>query len=88
MRVRDAMNDLQGNHIILGTRSRKFSSSGHAWFISYLLSNVSGGLTSPLIPLFVVIYLHYSVVYVGIISSLSSAASVPALIFWGNLSIS
>ena len=86
MGARDAMNNLQGNQIILGTRSRKFSSSGHAWFISYLLSNVSGGLTSPLIPLFVVIYLHYSVVYVGIISSLSSAASVPALIFWGNLS--
>lgn len=64
-----------------GTRS-----SNHAWFISYLLSNVSGGLTSPLIPLFVVIYLHASVVDVGTISSIASAASVPALIFWGNLS--
>ena len=71
---------------IAGIRSGKFSSQGHAWFVSYLLSNVSGGLTSPLIPLFVVLYLHYSVVYVGITSSLASAASVPALIFWGNLS--
>ena len=71
---------------ITGIREGKFSSQGHAWFVSYLLSNVSGGLTSPLIPLFVVLYLHYSVVYVGITSSLASAASVPALIFWGNLS--
>lgn len=69
-----------------GINNRRFSSQGHAWFISYLLSNVSGGLTSPLIPLFVVLYLHYSVVYVGLTSSLASAASVPALIFWGNLS--
>ncbi|MEM3675812.1 MAG: MFS transporter [Thermoplasmataceae archaeon] len=60
--------------------------NGHAWFISYLLSNVSGGLTSPLIPLFVVVYLQSNVEYVGITSSIVSAASVPALIFWGNLS--
>ena len=59
---------------------------GHAWFISYLLSNVSNGLTSPLIPLFVVIYLHSSVAYVGLTVSIASAASVPALILWGNLS--
>ncbi len=61
-------------------------SSGNAWFISYLLANTSSGLTSPLIPLFVVVYLHASVVDVGNISSIASAASVPALIFWGNLS--
>lgn len=61
-------------------------SSNHSWFISYLLSNVSSGLTSPLIPLFIVIYLHASVVDVGTISSIASAASVPALILWGNLS--
>jgi MFS family permease len=60
--------------------------SKYLWFMSYLLSNVSGGLTSPLIPLFVVIYLHSNVEFVGIASSISSAASVPALIFWGNLS--
>ena len=59
---------------------------GHAWFASYLFSNVSSGLTSPLIPLFVVLYLHGSIFDVGIISSIASAASVPALIFWGNLS--
>ena len=64
----------------------KGSTGGHAWFLSYLFSNVSAGLISPLIPLFIVIYLHYSVVYVGITSALASAAGVPALIFWGNLS--
>ncbi|WP_393971523.1 MFS transporter [Oxyplasma meridianum] len=58
----------------------------YLWFLSYLLSNISGGLTSPLIPLFVVIYLHSNVEFVGIASSISSSASVPALIFWGNLS--
>lgn len=60
--------------------------SKYFWFISYLLSNISGGLASPLIPLFVVIYLHSNVEFVGIASSISSAASVPALIFWGNMS--
>ena len=58
----------------------------YSWFVSYLFSNVSGGLTSPLIPLFVVLYLHSNVELVGITSSVSSAATVPALIFWGNLS--
>ncbi len=62
------------------------TSSNHAWFVSYLLSNTSTGLTSPLIPLFIVVYLHASVVDVGTVSSIASAASVPALIFWGNLS--
>lgn len=66
--------------------ARAQSTSSHAWFVSYLLSNMSSGLTSPLIPLFVVIYLHASVVEVGTISSIASAASVPALIFWGNIS--
>ncbi|MEM0155632.1 MAG: MFS transporter [Thermoplasmataceae archaeon] len=56
------------------------------WFVSYLLSNVAGGINTPLIPLFVVIYLGYNVSYVGIASALSSLASVPALIYWGNLS--
>ena len=58
----------------------------NSWFVSYLFSNVSGGLTSPLIPLFVVLYLHSTVELVGITSSIASAATVPALIFWGNLS--
>ncbi len=56
------------------------------WFISYLLSNTAYGLTIPLIPLFVVLFLKSGVVWDGIVYSLSSAASVPALLLWGNLS--
>ena len=40
----------------------------------------------PLITLFVVVYLNSSVFYVGVVFALSSLASVPALIIWGNLS--
>jgi MFS family permease len=58
----------------------------YLWFLSYVLSNISSGLISPLIPLFVVLYLHSSVFYVGLASSIASIATVPALIFWGNLS--
>ncbi|BAB59369.1 TVG0233936 [Thermoplasma volcanium GSS1] len=56
------------------------------WFISYLMSSMASGLTNPMIPLFVVVYLHSNVFFVGVASAVSSAASVPALIFWGNLS--
>ena len=56
------------------------------WFLSYMLSNVATGLTTPLIPLFVIYYLKSNVVFVGLVSSIASAASVPALLFWGNLS--
>lgn len=56
------------------------------WYVSYLLSNIAAGITVPLIPLFIVLYLHSNVEYVGITSSLASAAAVPSLIVWGNLS--
>lgn len=56
------------------------------WFIGYLFSNLAGGIISPLIPLFVVVYLGLSVFYVGITTSIVSLASIPALIAWGNVS--
>lgn len=62
------------------------TNQNNRWFVSYLLSNIAAGITSPLIPLYVVVYLHSNVLYVGTVSSLASAASVPSLIFWGNLS--
>lgn len=77
---------VQAESTVSDVGTRLSGPASHTWFVSYLLSNVSSGLTSPLIPLFVVIYLHASVVDVGTISSIASAASVPALIFWGNLS--
>ncbi len=54
------------------------------WFIGYVFSNLAAGLTTPLIPLFIVFYLKSNVEYVGLVSALASLASVPALIFWGK----
>jgi MFS family permease len=56
------------------------------WYYSFLPFNVAGGSTSPLIPLFVTEGLAGNVAQVGIISAISSLASVPANIVWGNLS--
>jgi MFS family permease len=60
--------------------------SNHSWYLGYLTSNAAGGLTTPLIPLFITLYLGLYVFDVGITSAIASAASVPALIFWGLLS--
>ncbi len=56
------------------------------WYYSFFPYNVAGGSTSPLIPLFVTEGLGGTVAQVGIISAITSAASVPANIIWGNLS--
>lgn len=79
------MPETTGNSVS-GGNQKTSAIRGHAWFASYLFSNMSTGLMSPLIPLFVVSYLHANLVEYGTISSIASAASVPALIFWGNLS--
>lgn len=50
------------------------------------MSSMASGITNPMIPLFVVVYLHSNVFFVGLASAVSSAASVPALILWGDLS--
>jgi MFS family permease len=60
--------------------------ANNRWFIGYFLSNMAGGVTTPLIPLFVIVYLGSNVFYMGITTSSASAASVLALIFWGNVS--
>jgi MFS family permease len=56
------------------------------WYYSFLPFNVSGGSTSPLIPLFITEVLGGTLGDVGMASALSSAASVPSNILWGNLS--
>ncbi len=57
------------------------------WYYSFLPNNMSGGSTSPLItPLFVTEALGGTVAQVGLVSAISSAASVPSNILWGNLS--
>ncbi len=58
----------------------------NTWYLGYVASNISNGLTTPLIPLFVTFFLGLSVFYVGMTTAIVSAASVPALIFWGVLS--
>ena len=60
--------------------------ASNKWFIGYFLANVAGGVTTPLIPLFVIVYLGSNVFYMGITTSAASIASVLALIFWGNIS--
>ncbi|HVO78031.1 MAG TPA: MFS transporter [Methanomassiliicoccales archaeon] len=56
------------------------------WYYSFLPYNVAGGATNPLIPLFVTDGLGGTVAQVGVVSAITSAASVPANIIWGNLS--
>jgi MFS family permease len=56
------------------------------WYLSFLPYNIAGGATSPLIPLFITQGLSGTVAQVGIVSAISSMASVPANILWGNLS--
>ncbi len=67
-----------------GMKEEKISSD--LWYIGYLLSNTGSGITTPLIPLFLVYYLNANVFDLGITTSVASIASVVALIFWGNLS--
>ena len=56
------------------------------WYYTFLPYNVAGGSTSPMIPLFVTEGLKGTVADVGIVGAISSLASVPANIIWGNLS--
>ncbi|MDH7509008.1 MAG: MFS transporter [Methanomassiliicoccales archaeon] len=57
-----------------------------SWYYTFLPYNIAGGSTSPLIPLFVTEGLKGSLTQVGIVSAISSIASVPGNILWGNLS--
>jgi MFS family permease len=60
--------------------------SDEKWYYTFLPYNIAGGSTSNLIPLFVAQTLKASVAEVGIVSAVTSLASVPANILWGNLS--
>jgi MFS family permease len=53
------------------------------WFYSYLPTNMAGGCFDTLLPVFIVVALGGTVADVALISMAASAASVPALIFWG-----
>ncbi|MCU0861477.1 MAG: MFS transporter [Methanomassiliicoccales archaeon] len=59
---------------------------GDRWYYTFLPYNVAGGSTSPMIPLFITEGLGGTVAQVGLASAISSLASVPANVLWGNLS--
>lgn len=63
-----------------------YSRRWRLWYLAYIFSNMSAGLLTPMIPLFISLYFRQNVVFVGIASSLSSLSSVVALILWGNIS--
>lgn len=56
------------------------------WFYSFVPNRLAGGLTGTLTPLFVVQVLEGNMASVGWLSSVTSLASVPANVVWGNLS--
>ncbi|MGD9049791.1 MAG: MFS transporter [Anaerolineae bacterium] len=67
--------------------------SGHAaselapaWFYAIIPYRLSVGLTSTLLPLFVVQVVGGNVADVGVVAALGPLVGVPAAIFWGNLS--
>lgn len=68
----------------MGMRTRK--QKDDRWYSSFFPYNVAGGSTSPMIPLFITEGLKGTVAQVGLVSAISSIASVPANIIWGNLS--
>lgn len=56
------------------------------WFFSYAPVNIANGATSPLIPLYMVLVLHASVLDVGLLFFFTSLAAVPGAVLWGKLS--
>ena len=57
-----------------------------AWFYAFIPNRLGDGLTAPLTPLFIVQVLNGNLADVGWVASLTSLASAPASIIWGNLS--
>lgn len=57
-----------------------------AWFYAIIPYRLSVGLTSTLLPLFVVQVVGGTVADVGIVTALGPLVGVPAAVFWGNLS--
>jgi MFS family permease len=57
-----------------------------AWFYAIIPYRLSVGLTSTLLPLFVVQVVGGTVANVGVVAALGPLVGVPAAVFWGNLS--
>ncbi len=56
------------------------------WFLSYFPMNTSGGITSPLAPLFITELLAGGIIDYSIYVVVSSIATILGLLVWGNLS--
>ncbi len=56
------------------------------WFYAFVPHKLGSGLTSTLLPLFVVQVVGGNVTDVGWVTSLAALVAVPASIWWGNLS--
>jgi MFS family permease len=56
------------------------------WFYAFVPVNIANGATSPLIPLYMVLALHASVLEVGLVFFFTSLAAVPGCVFWGRIS--
>lgn len=78
--------DLYETHDIDASEEKASRSAFPRWFYAHVPNRIAGGLTSTLLPLFVVQVLQGNMMSVGWLSSVTSLAGVPANIIWGNLS--
>jgi MFS family permease len=62
------------------------SKAAPTWFYAIIPYRLSVGLTSTLLPLFVVQVVGGTVADVGVVAALGILVGVPAAVFWGNLS--
>ncbi len=65
---------------------RKPGAAVPRWFYAFIPVNIANGATSPLIPLYMIIALHASVLEVGLVFFFTSLAAVPGSVVWGKLS--
>ncbi len=56
------------------------------WFYAFVPVNIANGATAPLIPLYMVLSLHATVLDVGLVFFFTSLAAVPGAVLWGRLS--
>lgn len=68
------------------THERERPPRAPRWFYAFVPANIANGASSPIIPLYLILVLHASVLDVGLVFFVSSLAAVPGAVFWGRLS--
>lgn len=68
------------------TRERERPPGPPRWFYAFVPANIANGASSPIIPLYLILVLHASVLDVGLVFFVASVAAVPGAVFWGRLS--